>query len=165
MSVPWQSTMGTEQGRPADHMWPCAVADLVWPIPCKHSPHMPAVFPCNVPPTTPRRSEPRQVAMFAPLCQGGNQTLKSLAIRRNQRLFHTHVRGTHTKNSPNGLLMRRPVLVCLVSSSWWLSLALSPLPAHQCQVFTSTSFTCTRSMPFPHFQSTAHFSPTKLQER
>ena len=88
-----------------------------------------------------------------------------LAIRRNQRLFHTHFRGTHTKNSANGLFMRRPVLVCLVSSSWWLSLALSPPPAHQCRVLTSTSFTCTRSMPFPHFQSTAHFSPTKLQER
>ena len=71
-TVPLQSVLEPEQCGPAKYMLPWAVANPVWTIHCEHPPHVPAVFVCSVPPSPQHSwtSEPKWVAMSAPLCQG-----------------------------------------------------------------------------------------------
>ena len=59
---------------------PSAGAGPVWLRHCKHTP---VLFVCSVPPSPQRdwTSEPKKVSTTAPLCQGGNQTLKRPANR------------------------------------------------------------------------------------
>ena len=49
--VHFQSTMMPEQCGPGKYMLPWAVANPVWSIHCEHSPQVPAVFVCSVPPS------------------------------------------------------------------------------------------------------------------
>ena len=59
---------------------PWAGAGPVW---LSHQEHTPVLFVCSVPPSPQCdwTSEPKIVSTTAPLCQGGNQTLKRLANR------------------------------------------------------------------------------------
>ena len=62
--VPLQSILETEQCRPGKHTVPW---DVAWSFHCKHSPHMPALFVCCVPPSPQHNwtSEPKWVSTFA----------------------------------------------------------------------------------------------------
>ena len=63
------------------HM-PWAGAGPVW---LRHCEHMPVLFVCSVPPSPQCKwtREPKKVSTTAPLCHGGNQTLKRPANRRS----------------------------------------------------------------------------------
>lgn len=85
--------------------------------------------------------------------------------KKPKTISYPFQRDTHQQNSDNGLLTRKPVLVSLVSSSWWLAWR-SPLllltNAKCSQVYPA--FVHTQCL-FPTCQSIAYFSPTQLQER
>lgn len=85
--------------------------------------------------------------------------------KKPKTISYPFQRDTHQQNSDNGLLTSRPVLVSLVSSSWWLAWH-SPLllltNAKCSQVYPA--FVHTQCL-FPTRQSIAYFSPTQLQER
>jgi len=59
--VPLKSNLEPEQCRPGKHTPPWAGANPVWSRHCEHSPHMPVIFICSVPPSTQHNwtSEPK----------------------------------------------------------------------------------------------------------
>ena len=79
----WQSNLEPEQCSLGKHTGCEPGANPVWLNHCQHSPYTPVIFVCSVPPS-PHTTEqqPKKVTTTAPLCQGGNQTLKRPANSR-----------------------------------------------------------------------------------